>query len=370
MRIDKVRLRQFRNYAALELEFDSGVQLFSGFNAQGKTNLLEAIFLSAMGKSFRTGSDEEMIAWAADEGTVELAFSNRLANHELAFRFRRGEKRENRLNGRGIGKRDLIGLMNAVLFSPEDLWLIKGSPAGRRRFLDFAISQSDSVYYRDLISYNRTLLQRNQLLKKIGEGSEKTSTLEVWDEQLVAAAVKVTAKRLERSEILSKAANRVHAGITGGAECFSARYFIYGGAPVALTEYEPWFREKLLGSRGKDIARGTTELGPHKDDLEFCIDSYAARAYASQGQQRTIVLALKLAEIEIIREISGEYPVLLLDDVMSELDEQRKQNLLAAISGKIQTFVTGTEELTCLRSLSHQCFAIDGGRVYRRERTL
>ena len=245
MLVEQVALKNFRNYSSLEMAFDSGVHLFSGDNAQGKTNLLEAIFLSAMGKSFRAGHDDELIGWEAGEGNVEVRFSNRIAAHAMNFKFRRGEGRENILNGRPVRKKELIGLMNAVLFSPEDLWLIKGNPAARRRFLDFELSQTDSLYYQDLMRYNRILVQRNQLLKRISEGSEKSGVLDPWDEHLIALAVKIVGRRLERVERLSDEAGEIHGKITGGAENFSARYLIYGEKTTVSGEYGDWYRETL-----------------------------------------------------------------------------------------------------------------------------
>lgn len=365
MVVEKIALTNFRNYSSVVLEFDDGVHLFSGDNAQGKTNLLEAIFLSAMGKSFRAGQDDELIGWNGDDAKVEIHFSNQLAVHELTFRFMRGQARKNVLNGNSVKKKDLIGMMNAVLFSPEDLWLVKGNPSARRRFLDFELSQSDPLYYQDLLRYNRTLAQRNQLLKKISEGRDKREVLDAWDEQLVVLAIKLVEKRMHRMNKLSCEASEIHKQITGGAEELSARYFIYGENGGKEESYAEWYKEKLVFFRNKDIIRGFTDIGPHKDDIEFFIDSHAAKAFASQGQQRTIVLALKLAEIQIMREMTGERPILLLDDVMSELDEKRREKLIEAISGKIQTFITGTNEMGELGSLKHRCYTISSGQVYR-----
>ena len=364
MIVEKVHMKNFRNYATLAMSFDGGVHLFSGFNAQGKTNLLEAIFLSAMGKSFRTGHDEELIGWEASESSVDIVFSNKVAVHELSFLFLRGEGRENKLNGRIVRKKDIIGLMNAVLFSPEDLWLVKGNPSARRRFIDFELSQSDPLYYHDLIKYNRVLIQRNQLLKKINEGSENCKLLEPWDDQLISLAVKVVLGRIRRIKRLNFEASMIHGKVTGGAEEFSARYFIFGENNMAETEYEEKKKKKTLSNRTKDIMHGTTDFGPHKDDIIFLINGHDAKTFASQGQQRTIVLALKMAEIEIMKQITGEYPVLLLDDVMSELDGKRKEKLIESITGKVQTFITGTEEMDCLRSVNHNCYYINDGHVY------
>lgn len=363
MLVERIRLKNFRNYQETDISFEQGVHVFSGFNAQGKTNLLEAIFLAVLGKSFRANHDDELIRWDASDSIVECFFSNHVAAHNIVFKMHRGIGRENILNGQQVRKKELIGLLNAVFFSPEDLWLIKGSPSGRRRFIDFSIAQSDSVYYQNLLRYNRILLQRNQLLKKINAGLSKRNLLDVWDEQLISLAESISVKRFERVKEIAVAAKRIHAGITNGAEDFSAHYLIYCGADMEENNYHEWFKEKLIISREKDIARGTTDVGPHKDDICFSINSYDGKMFASQGQQRTIVLSLKLAEIEIIRQITGEYPILLLDDVMSELDEVRKEKLVEAISGKIQTFITGTEDMNYLKAVMPNKYHIEEGKI-------
>ena len=367
MFVTKVYLDNFRNYESLELNFDEGMHLFFGNNAQGKTNLIEAIFLAAMGKSFRAGNDNDLIHWKAIEGKIAVFFSNKVAENEVSFILRRNERRESILNRKNVRNREIIGALNAVLFSPEDLWLVKGNPSGRRRFIDFSLSQSDPLYYQNLIKYNRTLIQRNHLLKNINEGLEKRNLLEPWNEQLVSLATKIVWSRIERIELLLKEGNSIHEKITAGAEKISARYFIYGENEnrIEKEQYENWYRERIASLCNKDILRGTTDCGPHKDDIEFGINSYDAKLFASQGQQRTIVLALKMAEIEIMHTIKGEYPILLLDDVMSELDEKRKKNLVEAISGKVQTFITGAGELDCLRLVKHNCYHISGGQVYQ-----
>ncbi len=365
MLVERIKLKNFRNYRETEVVFDKGVHVFSGFNAQGKTNLLEAIFLAVLGKSFRAGHDDELIRWGEECSIVESSFSNHVAEHSLVFKLHRGAVRENILNGQQVKKKEVIGLLNAVFFSPEDLWLIKGSPSGRRRYIDFSIAQSDSVYYQNLLRYNRVLLQRNQLLKKINAGFSKKNLLDLWDEQLSFLAEKISLKRVERVKELSNASNMIHSRITNGAEDFSAHYLIYCGSDMTENNYSEWFKNKLIVAREKDIARGTTDVGPHKDDICFTLNSYDGKIFASQGQQRTIVLSLKLAEIEIIRQITGEYPLLLLDDVMSELDEIRKDKLVETISDKIQTFITGTEDMNYLNSVMSNQYHIEEGKVIK-----
>jgi DNA replication and repair protein RecF len=366
MNITQLQLKNFRNYTDLSLGFDQGVHVFFGCNAQGKTNLLEAIFLAVLGKSFRAGNDDELIRWNTDESNLCIDFQNRIADHSLRFRLKREGNRENFLNEQPVKKKEIIGFLNAVFFSPEDLWLVKGSPAVRRRFLDFEISQVNPPYYQALLQYNRALYQRNHLLKQINDGYAKRNMIDIWDEELIVLADKLVAQRIASSCQLSDIAHRIHHKITNGAEDFSAHYFVFGKAEEKEADYKIWYGETLKVSRERDIRRGSTEIGPHKDDLNFTINNYDGKTFASQGQQRTIVLSLKLAEIELMHQQLGEYPLLLLDDVMSELDEKRRVNLIEEIDGKVQTFVTGTEKINALRGLKPTYYSVDCGAVCQR----
>lgn len=364
MNVERIKLLNFRNYAVFDFSFDPGVHIFTGQNAQGKTNLLEALFLAVLGKSFRAGQDDELIRWNSEQAKIEISFNNMVARHDLNLYLSRDGSRENILNGQGIKKRDIVGYLNAVLFCPEDLWLIKGSPVSRRRFLDFTISQVDRNYYQDLIKFNRVLLQRNNLLKKINQGSAKVTFLDLWDEQLIELAEKMYCRRITVLQQISGLAEQRYDKITDGAEKFSAHYFVFGRATEEKeANYREWFRHKIQSLRERDIRRGSTEVGPHKDDVIFMIDDYSGKYFASQGQQRTAVLALKLAEIEIMKQTSGEYPILLLDDVMSELDGARRRKLVEEIDGKIQTFLTGTDRFTGLDEIKATYYSVSGGNV-------
>ncbi|MHC1761843.1 MAG: DNA replication/repair protein RecF [Negativicutes bacterium] len=362
MQIKQVQLNNFRNYHSLSLSFTSGVHIFWGSNAQGKTNLLEAIFIAVLGKSFRANHDDELIRWDATEGNICVNFANRIADYSLQFNFEREKNRENILNGKQVKKKEVIGILNAVFFSPEDLGLIKGNPSQRRRFIDFEISQTNSVYYHALIQYNRAIYQRNHLLKRINEGYEKRSTIDLWDQQLIDLAEKIVFERRSTIIQLTAIAAKIHNKMTNGTETLSARYFVFGAQEE--DEYKKWYSEILRSSREKDIRRGTTEFGPHRDDIVFEINSFNGKTFASQGQQRTIVLSLKLAEIELMRQHSDEYPILLLDDVMSELDEKRRIKLIEEIDGKVQTFITGTEKLNMLDELNPVYYKVEAGSVY------
>lgn len=352
MNVKRIKLVDFRNYRELDLSFTPGVHIFTGNNAQGKTNLLEAIFLAVLGKSFRARKDEELIHWERESTKIEIEFTNLVASHSLNLSVSRDGTRKNLYDGQTIKKRDIVGCLNAVLFFPEDLWLIKGSPSERRRFLDFMISQVDRNYYQDFMKFNRILLQRNHLLKTMSQHMAKEKQLELWDEQLIELAEKICFRRHEVLRQISQIAAQKYANITSGTEKFSAHYLIFGQDTPEINTYRQWYRNKIIETREKDIRRGSTEFGPHRDDVVFMIDAYEAKFFGSQGQQRTAVLSLKLAEIELMNKITGEYPILLMDDVMSELDGLRRERLIHEINGKIQTFMTGTEKVVGLGDIA------------------
>lgn len=352
MRINTLQLDNFRNYPQLALSFTNNINIFIGNNAQGKTNIIEALYICAMGRSYRTSVEQEVIRWQQPSGSIKAAFSRMGVENNVSFRFlaNSGKRRNKEIiyNDYEIKVRDLIGSLNMVLFSPEDLSLIKGMPAFRRQFLDVEISQANPAYYRQLLQYNRILLQRNHLLKKIREDRLAYDLLAEWDEQLAAGAAAITLKRKEAVKKLAMLANLMHRKITANSETLAVQYQISG---VGENEYLPpdvqlkgWYVEQLANLRQQDIYRGSTGIGPHRDDLQFMINGINIRSFGSQGQQRTAVLSLKLAELEFIKSENGEYPILLLDDVMSELDAARREHLLMFIKDKIQTFITATDK--------------------------
>ncbi len=349
MKIRRVVMKNYRNYADEAVDFAPGTNVFLGQNAQGKTNILEAIYYSALGRSHRTSADGELIRWQQQEAMLSVDFSRREAENNLEFRFFREKRRQMTRNGASIRMKDLIGTVNVVLFSPEDLFLIKGAPAGRRRFLDMEISQADPSYFHDLAVYTKLLNHRNSLLKRIRDGVSSAEELPLWDTQLVPKAVSVMKKRIAAVEKMGRLADETQKGISGGREQLSLRYEIHGekGEKVdcMTNDLFSWYNEKLAGSVREDIVRGITRFGPHRDDLAFFVNGVDLRAYGSQGQQRTGVLALKLAELAFFREETGEYPALLLDDVMSELDRERRSELLSFIRGEeLQALITATDE--------------------------
>ena len=346
MKVRGLQLINYRNYKELELSLSDTINIFLGQNAQGKTNIVEAVYYAAVGNSYRTNQEADLIQWDAPGGSVKLLFERLGVENVLEFTFSREKRRRILYNSQPIRLKELIGAMNAVLFSPEDLFLIKGAPAGRRRFLDIEISQASPSYYHELASYNRLLLQRNTLLKRIRERSAKASMLEMWDGQLAASAARIVTKRLEAVKKLNMLANLMQRRISGNEENLTVAYEQSGAAGETVTDdLVSWYNKKIEESVENDIWRGSTSVGPHRDDLMLEVNGIELKAFGSQGQQRTGVLALKLSELEFIRSETGEYPVLLLDDVMSELDAGRREQLLQFIRREhIQTIITATDE--------------------------
>lgn len=343
MRVDKINLHNFRNYNRLQIDFSENVNIFIGANAQGKTNILEAIYLGSVGRSHRTSEDDDLIKWDEADSVVELFFTRQGVANKLGFRLIKDRPKEIIFNSFPIKPREVMGSLNTVLFSPEDLWLIKGVPALRRRFIDVEISQAIPAYYKQLLQYQRVLSQRNNLLKKIRERKATADLLDSWDEQLSKLATYLVTKRLEAIKKLGMLANLMHRRLTASKENLLLAYHMSGNEEGVVPELQQWYNKQLALARGEDIIRGSTSVGPHRDDIILKVNGKELRNFGSQGQQRTGVLALKLAELEYLKSETGEYPVLLLDDVMSELDGQRREQLLSFIRDRIQTFITATD---------------------------
>lgn len=368
MILHKLTLNNFRNYILENIEFVPGINIFVGKNAQGKTNILEAVRYASLGRSHRTRSEGEMIRWQESTGRLLITFNRHDIDNELEVKLSLNDKPKIIYNNYAIKHSELIGSLNSVLFSPEDLLLIKGSPLLRRRFLDSEISQASPIYYRELLKYNRVLTQRNILLKKIREQKAKANVLEVWDEQLATGAAHIVGKRLQAVEGLSKIANEMQREISDGREQINVAYRISGNTGKDYpADMSAWYEKELEQRREKDVWRGSTSVGPHHDDLEVTVNGVNLRSYGSQGQQRTGVLALKLAELSFLRHETGEYPILLLDDVMSELDKARREKLLQFIRREtIQTLVTATEETYFPFAHGATIFEVTAGTVKRR----
>lgn len=363
MKVRSIKLKNYRNYNGLDLDLSDNINIFIGRNAQGKTNILEAIYYSSNGSSYRTNTETDLIMWNSPAAIASLIFERMSVESRLDFHFYREKRRQIVHNGQKINAKNLVGIINIVLFSPEDLFLIKGAPAGRRKFLDTEISQASPSYYGELIKYNHILQQRNNLLKKIKENKARKNMLELWDSQLAASAAKITLKRLEAVKKLNMLANLMTRRISSNQENLTVSYTIKNMEKMT-DNIELWYNEMMAKSIDEDVWRGFTSIGPHRDDLGIFVNGIDLRAFGSQGQQRTGVLALKLSELEFIRSETGEYPVLLLDDVMSELDSQRRQQLLDFIKREnIQTIITATDEAYFPDVRTGRYFRVEAGRA-------
>ncbi len=339
MIVRSLELSEYRNYSVLKAEFHPGTNLIFGDNAQGKTNALEAIYECATSRSHRGSKDREIIRFGAEEAHIRLVTEKRGIPSKVDIHLRKNKPKGIAVNGIPIKKvSELFGILNVVMFSPEDLRIVKSSPQERRRFIDVELCQLNKLYISELINYNKALLQRNDLLKQGIRNKEQTDLLDVWDVQLAEYGKAVMAEREKFIAELDEIIVPIHQELTGNKETIRLEYL-----PSVSREQ---FDEKLFLGRDTDVHTGTTNIGPHRDDLAFMINGLDVRKYGSQGQQRTAALSLKLAEIELVKKMINDSPVLLLDDVLSELDESRQERLLGSIS-KVQTFMTctGLEDL-------------------------
>lgn len=344
MQVERLKLNYFRNYESLRLSPGRGLNVIFGENAQGKTNAVEAIFLCAFARSHRTPRDAELISAGMSGGYVGLDIGTKAGSRSIEIKLRDGERKQmfvDRLQCERSG--ELMGVLNVVMFSPEDLELVKGGPAERRRFLDMELSQFRPAYYLALQRYNKALRERNALLRpeavRERTGEALRQELYVWDEQLITLGADIMRKRAEFIERLAAIAARLHREISSGRETLAIRYD--PNVRASGGSLEDAFADALYGGVAEDIRRGYTSYGPHRDDIEIALSGSAVRTFGSQGQQRTAALSMKLSELELLREDRGEPPVLLLDDVLSELDELRQRALLEAMSD-CQSFLTCT----------------------------
>ena len=359
MQIKKLFLQNFRNYENEVFEFSDGLNVLFGKNAQGKTNCAEAVFYLCTGASLRIRHDKQLIRIGADHAKITAEAENRYGKVTIeALIFE--NKREIRVNGSKIAKNaDLMGHINSVFFSPGELRLIQDGPDERRRFMNISISQTSPAYYTALLRYNKILDQRNTLLKN-HDSSLILDTLPVWDEQLCKYAAAIVKKRAEFLEKLAPYAKEYHAFLTdGGEELVIKPDKKYDGdeAEIAKT-----LLRRLGNNYEKDLRLGYTTVGPHRDDLDVTIGGIDAKAYASQGQTRTAALALKLAEVQIFKTLSGEYPILVLDDVMSELDLKRRKKLVQCIA-EVQTILTCTHTERVLYGAECKKIKIEKGKA-------
>ena len=349
MKVNRISVSGFRNIESAEVEFCDGVNLLLGDNAQGKTNLLEAIYYMSLGKSFRGAAEVEMIGFGKDFASVSLDFNDSLREQNLTVRISRDKRRRFEQNGVKIFKMsDIVGALRAVLFSPDNLSLIKDGPSERRNWLDVAICQSRPLYMQALSRFNKILKQRNKLLKD-AEDDRRTfdDTIGFWSEQLARESAILTGFRNSYTAAAGGDVARFFSEMTGDNETPVLRYVSSCKLDTEECRSEAAVFEaysKLLTSNlEREIAVGSTLWGAHKDDIDITLNSKSARDYASQGQQRSLALAMKLAEGEICRRECGEYPIFLLDDVLSELDTKRRAYLLSEISGR-QVIMTGCDD--------------------------
>ncbi len=347
MLIRELQVINFRNLRFLRAELGEGIHLVHGPNAQGKTNLLEAVHLLVTGRSFRTNLDREMVPWNRDgyEATLIRARVEKSGDEErFLLTFNQSEKHIF-VNGTPIGRLgELVGRINAVLFTPSDLQLVQGAPGLRRRFLDIELSQVSRPYLHHLQRYDLALRQRNALLKQHQRRPSLPGELAAWDVQLAEHGSEITAARGAALARLSALAAETYADIAGGAERLALRYApSVDRAGTDAASIRGQMLDALASAQPDDIRRGSTSVGPHRDDFTFLIEGHDARDFGSQGQQRSCILAMKLAELNLMEEATGETPILMLDDLMSELDESRKRAFLSSLDPRIQTIITATE---------------------------
>lgn len=361
MFLKELEIRHFRNYGQQRLTFDSNITLFLGQNAQGKTNLMESIYVLALTKSHRSSKDKEWILWDEEFSWIKGTLERKRGPLHLEIQLT-GKGKKAKINGLEQKKlSEYVGAMNVVMFAPEDLSIVKGSPLQRRRFLDMEIGQVSPMYLHFLSQYQKVLTQRNQCLKDAYKNKKFVGFLEVLNQQLAEFAIQIMFRRMDFIKKMEGWANSIHGDITQKTETLKVQYVpSFELTPgISLLDAAQQFNGQLEKVKEKELARGTSLLGPHRDDLHFFINGASVQQYGSQGQQRTTALSLKLAEIQLIYEEIGEYPILLLDDVLSELDAARQTHLLDAIKDKVQTFVTTTG----VEGLHHQ--TLNHASIYR-----
>ncbi len=338
MRLKSIKYSNFRNLKDMEFIPGDHVTLLSGKNAQGKTNLLEAVYICSAGRSHRTARDRELIKFGSLAAFIDAKCQQEDGSHRIEIKLSSTNKKAVTINNspaKRLGQ--LMGHMNSVMFSPEDLQLIKSGPSFRRRFVDIALSQMSSTYFYNLQRYLKTLEQRNSLLKN-SENKESLKTLDVWDTQLSKYGAYLCVRRRDFITSLNETCSKIHNELTGGKEILMVKYqSSVQSCDEKKAENE--LMDHFKKHRASDIKRRITSFGPHRDDIELSVNGVDVRAFGSQGQQRTCALSMKLAEVDIMKNITGEYPLLLLDDVFSELDNSRRTWLLNYI-GNVQTFIT------------------------------
>ena len=353
MYIEKIRLQNFRNYENLEIDLNKNINIIYGENAQGKTNIIESIFLCAFGKSFRTSKEKEMIKFNKEKSLVEAFYQKKDRDGKIKIEL--GNKKQISLNGIKIKNlSELLGNINIVIFTPEDINILRDGPAKRRRFLDMMIGQLRPNYVYNLNMYTKTIEQRNNYLRQIKEENKPEDMLEIWDEKLAEYGEKVYIYRKEFIEKLYNKINEIHGNITDNKETLKIEF-------ISNCDNKEKYLKLLKERRKLDIIKGFTTKGIHRDDFVIYINGKEVNIYGYQGQNRTVVLSLKIAELNVIYEEIGEYPILLLDDFMSELDEVRRKNFLNNIKNT-QVILTCTEKID-LPEVEYNLYNIRKGEI-------
>ena len=356
MWINKIKINNFRNYKNEEINLEKNINIFYGENAQGKTNIIEAIFLSSMGKSFRAKKDNEMINLDSNNSIIEIEYNKKDRDGKIKIEL--GDKKNIYLNGIKLKKlSELLGNINIVIFTPDDINILKGSPKERRRFLDIMISQLKPNYMYNLNLYLKTLEQRNKYLKQIKEENKDENLLDIWDEKLIEYGTNVYKYRKEFMEKIKNKIKNIHNKITDNKENIEIEY-------ITECDSKEKYLKNLKERRKLDIIKGYTTKGIHRDDFIVYINDKQLDVYGSQGQHRTAILSLKLSELNIIKDEIGENPILLLDDFMSELDGNRKKHFLENIEDT-QVIITCTEEIK-LANENILIYNVKSGRVFKK----
>lgn len=337
MKISNIELINYRNYEHALINFSDGLNIIEGKNAQGKTNLVEAVYFCAVGKSFKTSKEKDIINWAKDLAKIKITIQKEIGQKTIEFIFSKNAKKTIKIDGIPIKKiGELMGELNAVFFAPDELKLIKDSPEDRRRFMDVSLSQTYKDYFYTLSNYNKILQSRNKALKTYNDPQSLKQILNIYNLQMAESMLKIKKYRKRFVEKLNPYADMVHGYLTNKKESLSLEY-----QGIEQDQKEKII-EKLNECFEKDSKLGYTTFGCHRDDIKVCVNNVDVRAFGSQGQQRTSALSMKLAELEIIKQDTSKVPILILDDVLSELDQERKQRLLKFCS-KAQTLLTCTD---------------------------
>lgn len=357
MYIESLQLKNYRNYESLDINLDKETNILYGDNAQGKTNILEAIYLCGTTKSHRGSKDREIIKFQEEESHIRMVVSRKNIKYRIDMHLKKNKAKGAAINGIPIKKaRELFGIVNLVFFSPEDLNIIKSGPGERRRFMDLELCQLSAIYLTDLSNYNHIVNQRNKLLKDLAFRQDFIDTLDIWDLQMAQFGKKIIQARAEFVEKLNEIIQDIHRKLTGDREFLQLIY-----EPSVTAES---MEQEISRNRERDLKLKLTTIGPHRDDFCVMVNGIDIRKYGSQGQQRTAALSLKLSEIYLVKEIMKDTPVLLLDDVLSELDSSRQNYLLNSIHD-VQTVITctGLDEFVNNRFHVNKIFHVISGQV-------